>query len=120
MHGRVVVGPEGTDAGHMAFIVPRDVVRDEVHDHLQPVVMRPLHQIPELFHPALGDIRQIRVDVIVIRDGIRRSGLPFHELGMGRGAAFIGLPGGMPDQARVPDTINAKSPEILQGLGIDR
>ena len=97
MYGRVVVGPEGTDAGLMTLVIPCHMVRDEVHDHLQPVVVGPLHQIPELFHPALGDVRQIRVDVIVIRDGIRRSGLPFHELGMGRGATFVGLPGGMSD-----------------------
>jgi len=120
VHGGVVIGPKGTDARPVALIVPGHMVRDKVHDHLQSVVMGPLHQPLELFHPAVRIICQIGIYVIVIRDGIGRSGIPFDNLGMGRRASPVGFPGSVPDESGVPYIINAKSPEILQGLGIDR
>ena len=119
MHGGVVVRAEGMDPRNVALVIPRDMVRNEVHDDLQPVPMGPFHQLKEFFHPGIGIRCQIRIYVIVIRDGIWRAGLPFHDLRMGRPAAFVTLPRGMADDARVPDVIGAESPDVRQGRGVD-
>ena len=119
VHGGVVVRAEGMDARDMAPVIPRHMVRDEVHDDLHPVPMGAFHQLKEFFHPGIGILCQIRIYVVVIRDGIGRTGLPFHDLGMGRPAAFVLLPRGVADEARVPDVIDAESPDVLQGRGVD-
>ena len=119
VHGGVVVRAEGMDARDMAPVIPRHMVRDEVHDDLHPVPMGAFHQLKEFFHPGIGIRCQIRIYVVVIRDGIGRTGLPFHDLGMGRPAAFVLLPRGVADEARVPDVIDAESPDVLQGRGVD-
>ena len=81
--------------------------------------MGALHELKEFFHSMLRILCQIGIYIVVIRNGIRRAGLPFYDLFMGRGATFVGLPGSVSDDAGIPYVINAESPEILQGRGID-
>ena len=119
VHGRVVVGPEGMDARKVAPVIPCHMVRHKVHNDFHPVPMGAFHQLKEFFHPGIGIRCQIRIYIIVIRDGIGGTGLPFHNLGMGRPAALVLLPRGVADQACVPDIIDAESPDVLQGRGVD-
>ena len=81
--------------------------------------MSPLHEFPEFFHPARRVGGKIRVHVIVVSYGIRRSRLPFHELRIRRSTPGRCRLRGMSDDAGVPDMSTAQPLEIFKGRAVN-
>ena len=60
-------------------ILPCHMVRNEIHDDLQSAFMAACNQMLEFLHTLVYMLGQVRVDVIIIADGIRRACFPFHN-----------------------------------------
>ena len=101
--------------GHETVILAGDMVGDEIDDDLQAGGMGPLHQGLELGHAPGGIVRQIGIDVIVIRYGIGRSGLALDDLG--GNAPAVGLLRGMADDAGIP---HGAGPHLVAEIGEKR
>ena len=86
-------------------ILPGDVVGDEVDDGFQTVAVGAQDQVLKLLH-AFGNVcGNVGIYVIIVFDGIRRTGFPFDDGGMVRAdvvAAVVCLCG-MFDDACIPD-----------------
>ena len=59
------------------LVLTTDVVRHEVDDDAQAGIMGALHERFELLHAFGFVLRQIRIDVVVVGDGVRRTGFTF-------------------------------------------
>ena len=81
--------------------------------------MSALHQILKLSHTLRYVLGEIRVDIIVVLDGIGRSGFTFHYgrmVGLDIVTAVVSLRS-MLDDARVPYMCSAKLLDFSQRLG---
>ena len=91
-------------------VIPPHMIRDEIEDHFQAGRMGPLHQGLEFIHPFRFYISEIRIDVIIVRDGVGGSGVSLGE----------GPAGGMAEDARIPDVGYSEGFEIGERGGVDR
>ena len=91
-----------------ARIVRRHVIRDIVDEDLEPGRMRARHQRVELLHAPRRVIRQVRVDVVPVRDGIGRPGIALDEV----------LARRMARDAGIPDIVYPQGIQVLEGGGI--
>ena len=56
------------------------MVRHEVDKHLQPNLMRTLHEVVKLLHAACRVISQVTAHTIIVRDGVRRTSLALQHM----------------------------------------
>ena len=106
VHGFVVIGAQ------RSLVLARHVVGHKVNDALETGRVRAPHQVLEFGHPALRDIGHVRIDVVVVGNGVGTPGLPFHHLFSRTGA-------GMPDEAGIPYIMSTEPFPILEGPGVD-
>ena len=107
MHALVIVPAE-------IDIISADVVGHEVKQQFQPLFVGPTYKIPEFIHPPLRPKGPIRVHIIIVIYGIRRTGLSLDYGGMGRSASCRVAFCGMADDPSVPDVIAAQGLNIVQ------
>ena len=91
-------------------VIPSHMVGDEIEDHFQAGRVGPLHQGLELIHPFRLYISEIRIDIIIVRDGVGRAGVTLGE----------GLAGGVAEDACIPDMGHSEGFEIGERGGVDR
>ena len=91
-------------------VIPPHMIGDEIEDHLQSGRVGPLHQGLEFIHPFRFYISEIRVDIIIVRDGVGGAGVSLGE----------GPAGGMAEDARIPDVGHSEGFEIGERGGVDR
>ena len=111
--GRVIVGAKLRGAVWLGVgvVLARHVVGYEVNEDFQVSTVSALHQVFEFLHTFRYVLGQIGVYVIIILDGVRRSGLALDDGGMVGAdivAAVVSLCGVL-DDARVPDVGDAQS-----------
>ena len=95
------------------------VVGNKIYDNLQTATVSALHQILKLSHTLRYVLGEIRIDIIVVLDGIGRSGFTFHNgrmVGLDIVTAVVSLRS-MLDDARVPYMCSAKLLDFSQRLG---
>ena len=92
------------------------VVGHKVDDDLHVGLMGALHQGLEFGHTAGHVDGQVGVDVVIIGDGIGRTGLAFRHRGVLPGNAVAGIVGGggVTDDASVPDMGESHAPDAAQ------
>ena len=83
------------------------MVRHEVDDHLQNRLMGTLDEVFELRHTLVHVLREVGIDIVIVGDGVRRTGFAF---GDGRVIVFSGR---MADDAGVPDV---RRTQVHKGL----
>ena len=94
------------------------VVGNKVDNYLQASLMGALHQLFKLFHTLFHVHRQVGVNVIIVRNGVRRSSLTLHDSRMltrNTIGAIVGLCG-VTDDARIPYMTDAHLLNVLQYL----
>ena len=114
----VVVLSEVADAlgPGIRHIVAGDMVRHEVHHHLQPRAVSPVHQRLKLSHAPPGVGSQVGVDIIVVLHGIGRACTPLDHGTVVALNAAVGIVclRGMLQQARKPYMAHSKRPDLTQ------
>ena len=70
-------------------------------------------------HPCMFSEEEMASRIRRLRRELKRSGLPFHDLRMRRGAAFVRLSRSMTDDTGIPDGVHAKPFQVIQGLPVD-
>ena len=101
------------------MILTSHMVRHEIDDNLHAGLMSTLYQRLKLLHTLIDIDSQIGIDVVIISNGIGRTGLTFHHGGVVLGYAIgriVGL-SGMTDDTCVPNMAHAHLPDFLQGAG---
>src|SRR5690554_1580927 len=61
-------------------ILSGQMIRHQVDQYFQTLLMRPLHQSLKLFHAPIHHIGQIRIHIVIILNGIGRPGFPFNHI----------------------------------------
>ena len=74
-----VLHPFGTG---IAPVLSGHMIRNEVDDHFQSCLMRAAHEIFKFLHAVRHVGGQVGINVVIVLDGIRRSGTSFHHGGM--------------------------------------
>ena len=100
------------------LVLTGHVVGHEVDDDLQASLMAACHQLFKLLHALFHVDSQVGVNVVVVGDGIRRTGLALHHGRMLAGNAIgcvVGLRG-MADNAGIPHVGDAHGSDVLQHL----
>ena len=100
-------------------ILTRHVVGHEVDDHFHASLVGTLHQCLELLHTLLHIDCEVRIHVIIVRNGVGRASLTFDDGRMVLGDAVGGIVRlrGVADDACKPDMAHAHLPDFLQGAG---
>ena len=98
-------------AGHM--------IRHEVDNHLQPSGVGTLHQLLKLLHTLIDVDSQVRVNIIVIGNGVGRTGLTLHHSRMLAGNTILAIVGlrSMANNTRIPHMTDTHGSNVLQHLG---
>ena len=71
------------------FILTCHMVGDKVDDYLQSGLMATGHQTLKLLHAPVHLVGKVRVNVIIVGDGIGRAGHTLHHLGVLTGDAIL-------------------------------
>ena len=81
--------------------------------------MGTLNELLELLHALINIDCEVRIDIVIVGNGIRRACPTLHNGRMVLGNAIrrIVSLGGMTDDARVPNMAHAHLPDFLQGAG---
>ena len=90
------------------------MIRDEIYDDLKSGLMRAHNELLELPHSIVRVISKIRIYIIVVADGVWRSGLTLYELWMRCGASLGGFLSRMPDQTCIPDMAASEPFKVIQ------
>ena len=90
------------------------MIRDEIYDDLKSGLMRAPNELLELPHSIVRVISKIRIYIIVVADGVWRSGLTLYELWMRCGASLGGFLSRMPDQTCIPDMAASEPFKVIQ------
>ena len=102
-----------------AVVLTGHMVGNKVNDHLHASLMDALHQLLKLTHALLDINGQVRINVIVIGNGIGRAGLTLHNgrmVGRNAVASVIGKRS-MTNDSRQPKMTDAHLPYLLQHGG---
>ena len=100
-------------------ILTSHMIRNKVDDDLKTSLVTTLYQSLELGHTMRNLNSQVWIDIIIIRDGIRRTCLTLnHSWMLARNAisCIIGL-SGMTDNTCIPNMAHAHRPDFLQDGG---
>ncbi len=91
------------------------MVGHEVNDNFHTLFVGALHQVVEFIEPLVDIHRQVRVDVVVVGDGVRAAGVPLYHMRVVAPDAVCGVVGVVRvfDYAGVPYMCDA---EVLYGL----
>jgi hypothetical protein len=110
--------PAGSGRLSVRVILSRNMVRYEIHQGFQPAAMCTGNEFFELFHAFRYVVGQIGINIIIVFDGIRRSGFSFHYgRVVGTYAIFaIIRPGGMFRDTGIPDMGCAEFFDFFQCL----
>ena len=100
-------------------IIPGHMVWHEVYNHFKSRRMSSFHKFMEFFHPVFRFVSQIWVHIVIVRDGIRRTGTSLHPVRRRRGASVAVFRCRVSDYSCVPDMRNTKTPKILQRDGVN-
>ena len=97
-------------------ILTSHMVGYEVDDHLHASLMRAFHELFKLQHTQIHVRRQIRVNIIIIGDGIGRARLSLHYSRMVHGNTMIRIVGlrRMSDHPCIPNMTDTHVPDLLQ------
>ncbi len=120
--GRVVSGAERLDfrpAKPDLAVVPRHVVGHEIDQHLQTVGVRAAQQRLELRHPFRRIISEIRIDIEVIHNRIRRAEVTFDDVLVGSRTAGRPESRRMPYHPGEPNVRDTERAEIFKARVID-
>ena len=100
-------------------ILTSHVVGYKVDNHLQSGLVCALYQRLKLLHALLYVLGQIRVDIIVVGNGVRRTSLTFHHRSVLTWNAVLGVIGlrCMSDNTCVPNMAHAHLLDSFQGFG---
>ena len=119
----IIVGTEVFHAPGLCYrlILSRHVVGHEVHYHLQSGLVGALYEGFEFLHALIHVGSQVGIHVIVVADGVWRTGLTFHYCRVLCGYAVGGVVGlgGMAYHSGVPHVRDTHILEVLQGLLIE-
>ena len=121
--GGIVVLSEVVHVGRLGggMVLSGDVVGHEVDDDLQSGFVGAVEQCLKLVH-ATGHVDgKVGVDVVVVDDGIGRSGFPLDDGGVLRGQTVGGVVGrgGMAYYAGVPDVGEAHLPDTSEHTAVE-
>ena len=101
---------------HIRHIVARHMVRHKVHHHLQARTVSPVHQSLKLSHAPLRPRSQVRINVIVILNRIRRTRATLNHstvIALNAQLRIVRL-SGMLQQTSVPDVAHTKRLQLTQ------
>ena len=100
-------------------ILTSHMVRHKVDNHLQSGLVCALYQRLKLLHALLYVLGQIRVDIIVVGNGVRRTSLTLHHRSVLTWNAVLGVIGlrCMSDNTCVPNMAHAHLLDSIQGFG---
>ena len=87
----------------------------EIHHHLQPHLVRALYQCFPFAHAVIHVVSDIRIDIVIVADGVWRAGNALHHVGVLLRYAVFGIIScrSMPDDASVPDMCDT---QVLDSL----
>ena len=103
----------------IGMVRPRHVVGHEVYQHFKPCLVRAAHKRLKFLHALFRRGGEVGADVVVVFDGIRRTGFAFHHGGVVFGDAVgrvVGLRGVF-QHARVPDMRKSEILDAFQHFG---
>ena len=103
----------------IGMVRPRHVVGHEVYHHFKPRLVRAAHERLKLFHTLFRHCGEVGTDVVIVFNGIRRTGFAFHHCGVVFGDAVgrvVGLRGVF-QHARVPDMRKSEILDAFQRFG---
>lgn len=100
------------------MILTGHVVRHKVHDDFHTADMCTFHQSLELFHAFVYVYRQVRVNVIIIFDGIGRAclSLDYRRMVFRNAVGRVVSLCGMSYQTGVPDVGRSQFLDLMEGL----
>ncbi len=117
---RVVVGAKVLDALRPTdrLVAARHVVRHDVDDDLHAVAMRALDECIEFLETFRRVDREVRVDVVIVLDGVGRTGATLDHVGIVVADAVLRVVAhdGVMRHARVPDVRHAEFADAAQRL----
>ena len=92
-------------ASNMGLVLSGDMVWDKVYYHFHSSPMRTLYQIFELLHAPFDIYCQIRINIVIIGNGIWRSSLALNHFCILAWDSVMGIIGhsGMPDYSSIPN-----------------
>ena len=95
------------------------VVGHEVYQHFEPGLVRAAHECFKLLHALFRHGGEVRTDVVIVFNGIRRTGLAFHHCGVVFGDAVSRVVGlrSVFQHARVPDMRKPEIADAFQHFG---
>ena len=90
--------------GTYGMILAGYMIGYEINDHLQSCLMCTLHKLLKFLHTSININGQVRINVVVVGNGIRRTGLALNNGSMLAGNTILGIVRlrGMTDNARIP------------------
>ena len=102
-----------------AVVLTCHMVGYEVDNDLHARLVGTLDEGFKLLHTLVNIHSQIRIDIVIIGDGVRRSCPTLHHGGVLTGDAVGRIVGhrGVADNASVPDMAHAHLPDLFQGAG---
>ena len=97
------------------------MVRHEVDDDLHAGLVCAVDELLELVHAPVNVVSQIRIDVVVVCDGIGRSRHTLHHGGMLSRYAMLAVvgSGGVADDARIPHMGEAHVVDAAQPFRVE-
>ena len=104
---RIIVLAEVTHTFRLSIrvILACYVVRHKINNHLEVCFVCTHHKVFKLFHAFRHLCRQVRVDVIIVFDGIWATSIAFHDCGVILGNSILCMVafGGMLNEPGVPN-----------------
>ena len=117
-HRGIVASTEILDAigFRYGFVCARHVIRHDVDDDFHAVVVGALDQRLEFLEPLCRVHGEVRVDAVVVLDGIRRAGTPLYDVGVVGAYAEVRVVAdhGMMRHAGIPDMADAQFADAFQ------
>ena len=117
-HIRVVIFTQIVHSDRLChrLVLARHVVRHKVNNHFHALLVGAFEQGVEFCHAMVNVYRQVGVNIIIVRNGVRRSCLAFHHSGM---LSWDAMPGiiclsGMANYTCIPNMSNAQAVYLLE------